>query len=152
MTTYRPRTRPAAPIPPVAAPGPKPNSWEWLADEAAAWITTTADAVITGVLESDRAPFSAPASQNELAAYYSDRLYFPNGLPNPETWQAEFKRVGAGGLVEAVQGAIAWRKREGLPVLELPPLGPPEAPTDMDVREAVDAQVTTMPVPAGPQE
>jgi hypothetical protein len=147
VTTYtnsRPRSRAPAATPPVVQPAPRPDTLEWAADEVAAWITTTADAVIAAVMESDRAPFSAPVSQSELASYYGETLYTPMGLPDSAAWQAEFQRVGAPGLVEAVEGAIKWRKGQGLPVLELPPLGPPKEPTPMDV---VDENVQTMPMP-----
>jgi len=111
-------------------PAAKPDSLEGVADEIAEWVATTGDAIADGLLQSNQAPFAAPASQRELSEFYGRTLFGPQGLPLAPAWQAEFQRVGARGLVEAVQGGAAWRREQGLPVHLPPPAGPPPRPAE----------------------
>jgi hypothetical protein len=106
---------------PEIVPLAKPGSLESVADELADWIVETGDAVAEALLDSGVAPFAAPVTAEESARYYAELLYTPQGWPDPAAWQAEYRRTGALGLRESVEGAVRYRRANGLPVL-----GPPE--------------------------
>ena len=149
MTSTPPRPPPGNRLP-RQVPAPRPDTLESVADEVADWIASTGDTIADGLLESDRAPFSAAASQRELGEYYGRTLFDARGLPASQAWQAEFARVGARGLVEAVQGGAAWRRAQGLPVFLPPPGGP--AATPAPTTPAVGAPVGPAPAPPGPPQ
>lgn len=97
-----------------------PGSMEAIADELADWVATTGDAVAARIMSSDTAPFAAKATEQQQAEFYARTLFADDGAPNAQAWSSTFQRTGAYGLVEAVRGAEAWRKSNGLPT-QLPP-------------------------------
>lgn len=105
---------------PDILPNPDPGSMEAIADELASWVATTGDAVAARIMASDTAPFAAKATEQQQAEFYALTLFDDDGSPNGPAWSSTFQRTGAYGLVEAVRGAEAWRKANGLPT-QLPP-------------------------------
>lgn len=106
---------------PALHPEPKPGTLESIADEIALWIEGTSTAVAAAMMDGTHAPFSARASQAELAAFYGETLFTPDGMPNQEAWVRLYQRTGAEGLKEAVDGGAAFRETQGLPVVLPPP-------------------------------
>lgn len=126
----RAHAAPARPALPELHPEPKAGELESIADEIAAWIENTATAVAAAMMDGTHAPFSARASQRELAEFYGDTLFGPDGMPVQDAWVGMYQRTGADGLKEAVEGGAAHRRANGLPVVLPPPTAwatrPPE--------------------------
>jgi hypothetical protein len=88
-----------------------------VADDVAYWIETTAREVARSMMDGVYAPFSARVSPQEQARYYAETLFTPEGTLDPVVWGKEFARLGPEGLSRAINGAAAYRRSRGLPVL-----------------------------------
>ena len=98
-------------------PRVSPDSLELVADDVAYWIETTAREVARSMMDGVYAPFSARVSPQEQARYYAETLFTPQGSLDPVVWGKEFARLGPEGLSRAINGAAAYRRSRGLPVL-----------------------------------
>jgi hypothetical protein len=116
---------------PAMHPEPKAGTLESIADEIATWIEETSTAVAAAMMDGTHAPFSARASQQELAAFYGETLFGPDGMPVQDAWVSMYQRTGAEGLREAVEGGAEHRRSVGMPVIMPPPTAwaarPPES-------------------------
>jgi hypothetical protein len=130
MTAYYPprarspgrgRAPPGRPRLPALEPEPRPGALEAVADDISVWLEDTAEAVAGAMTDGATSPFTAQASQAELAAYYGSTLWSPQGVPDQAEWAETYARVGWDGLREAVDGGAAWRRDQGLPVTLPPP-------------------------------
>src|SRR5215471_14023210 len=93
----RPRAAPypaAQPLP-REQPPERPGSMDWIASQLAWWIESTASAVAGALAGTEGSPFSARASQGELAEYYATTLWGRDGRPNAQGWLATYHRTGA---------------------------------------------------------
>lgn len=115
---------------PELHPEPKAGELESISDEIALWIEETSSAVATAMMDGTHAPFSARASQAQLAAFYGETLFTPDGMPVQDAWVAMYQRTGALGLKEAVEGGAEYRRQAGLPVILPPPTAWAAAPPE----------------------
>lgn len=93
------------------------ESLESVADDVANWIEQTAREVARSMMDGVYAPFSARVSPQEQARYYAETLFTPEGTLDPVVWGKEYARIGPEGLSRAINGAAAYRRSRGLPVL-----------------------------------
>lgn len=119
---------PARTATPALHPEPKQGQLESIADELAEWVEQTSSAVALAMMDGTHAPFSARATQAQLAAFYGEMLFGPDGMPIPDQWSRMYQRTGADGLREAVEGGAKWRRDQGMPVVLPPPTAWARAP------------------------
>ena len=79
--------------------------WDQAAGAVYDWIDKESTAAVNVIIGNDPPPFSGPASQKELLAYYKRQFFHPDGSDNPEGRSQVMDRVGVKSYVE-IWGAI----------------------------------------------
>lgn len=86
-----------------------------VASDLAVWVDETANKIALAFAPG-RAPFAAKATEEQKLAYYSAKLFNPDGSPNHQGRTEEIQRLGAEAFGQVYKAVIAahpeWKPAE----------------------------------------
>lgn len=116
------------------------NFLDDIANDLSLWVDQTAEQVALAFAPA-RAPFSANITEDQKLEFYRQRLFNPDGSPNPQGRNEEIQRLGAEGFGKVYKAVVSrWPELKPAPnpPIEVPeewpspppggPPGPPGAP------------------------
>lgn len=108
---------------------PRKHAFDEVGDELTSWIDETADHLVEGFYDGDRAPFAANLNQRQLTAYYATHLLNADGSRNEPAIQQFVQQRGEKAWAD-VQVALGRERRRDLDTTPPPPrqTEPPPAP------------------------
>jgi hypothetical protein len=112
----------------------------WLDDVAsdlAAWIDDTATQIALAMAPRGQQPFAAQMTEQQKLAYYTARLFNPDGSPNMQGRTQELQRLGPEGFAGVYKAVIKAHPELHVPT---PPAGAPIPSPLAPVPPAIGAQ------------
>lgn len=92
-----------------------PSLIDSVAEDLANWIDQTSTKIALAMSPGGFAPGAAPLSEEQKLAYYRDRLFNPDGMPNLQGREAEIQRLGPLGFTQVYKAVL-----KAYPSLRLP--------------------------------
>jgi len=85
---------------------PRTTLLDEVANDLAAWIDQTADAIAVAFTPQGIAPFSAQLSEKDKLEYYRSQLFNPDGSPNTQGRSQQLQRLGPEGFAQVYKAVV----------------------------------------------
>lgn len=97
---------------------PAQDLYDRVATSLSDWLQQTPDRIADAWRGGGRAPFAAPTTERDRAAYYEQAFFNPDGSPNAQGRQRELDRLGVKGYAQTMRAVLARRAKGALALVD----------------------------------